>query len=140
MSSNTRPPEPGHPALRRLARPRPATLLRIALVLSYPLLAHLASGRHDGRSPLPAPPDLALGEALRPLLQGRWKAWATVAAIALALAWLARTGHAPELLLLVPVLIIGLVAWGFGRTLRTVPLIPRLVAGLDGIAASKLSP
>jgi uncharacterized membrane protein len=141
MSSNTRPPEPAHaPDTTQGPRLRHATLLRIALVLAYPVLAHLASGRHDGRFAVLALADIALVLLLRPLLERRGAGWLALLGIVIALAGLFRTGHALVPLLLVPVAIIGLVAYAFARTLRTVPLITRMVAGLDGIPASALSP
>lgn len=109
-------------------------------MLAYPVLSHLASGRHDGRFAALALADIAVLLLLRPLLERRAAAWLALPAVAVALAGLLRSGHALVPLLLVPVAIIGLVAYAFARTLRTVPLITRMVAGLDGIAASALSP
>ena len=109
-------------------------------MLAYPVLAHLASGRHDDRFAVLALGDIAAVLLLRPLLQRRASAWWALIGIAVVLAALFRSGHAREPLLLVPVAIIGWVAYAFARTLRTVPLITRMVAGLDGIAASALSP
>ena len=141
MSSSTRPPEPAQTAPPTQAPgSRYATLLRLALVAAYPVLAHLASGRHDGRFAVLALADIALVLLLRPLLQWRAAAWLCAAGIAIALAGLLRSGHALAPLLLVPVAIIGLVAYAFARTLRTVPLITRMVAGLDGIAPGALAP
>jgi uncharacterized membrane protein len=140
MSSSTRPPDPVPAAGATPAATRAATLLRIALVLAYPVLAHLASGRHDARLAVFALADIALIVLLRALLQRRAAAWLGLVVIAIALAWLARSGHALAPLLLVPVGIIGLVAYAFARTLRTVPLITRMVAGLDGVPAGTLSP
>jgi hypothetical protein len=77
MSSNTRPPDPAH-AAQTIPAPghRHATLLRIAMVLAYPVLAHLASGRHDGRFAVLALADIALLLLLRPLLERRYWPWA----------------------------------------------------------------
>jgi uncharacterized membrane protein len=74
------------------------------------------------------------------LLERRATAWLTLACVAIALAGLLYSGHALVPLLLVPVAIIGLVGYAFARTLRTVPLITRMVAGLDGVDATALSP
>ena len=140
MSSSTKPPEAAHVAQPTHAPGhRHATLLRIVLVLAYPVLAHLASGRHDQRFAVIALADIAVVLLLRPLLERRAAAWLALLGVAIALAGLFRSGHALVPLLLVPVVIIGVVAYGFARTLRTVPLITRMVAGLDGIPASALS-
>lgn len=119
---------------------RLATVLRVVLALAYPVLAHVAGNLHDGRYAVLALADIALIVLLRPLLQVRAWAWISLVATGIALAGLTRAGLALEPLLLVPVAIVGGVAWMFGRTLRGVPLITRMVAGLDGISASQLSP
>lgn len=138
MSSSIGPPEPATAAPS--ARPRAASVLRVALVLAYPVLAHLAGARHDARFALLALADITLIVLLRPLLQRRAAAWLGLVLAALALAWLGRSGDALKPLLLVPVAILGLVAYAFARTLRTVPLITRMVVALDGVAAAGLSP
>jgi hypothetical protein len=112
---------------------RLATALRLTLALAYPLLAHVAASHHDGSFAAFALADIALIVLLRPLLQARAWAWLAFVAIAAVLAWLVRSGLALQPLMLVPVAIVGGVAWMFGRTLRDVPLITRMVAGLDGI-------
>jgi uncharacterized membrane protein len=119
---------------------RLATALRLTLALAYPLLAHVAASHHDGSFAAFALADIALIVLLRPLLQARAWAWLAFVAIAAMLAWLVRSGLALQPLMLVPVAIVGGVAWMFGRTLRGVPLITRMVAGLDGIPATQLSP
>jgi uncharacterized membrane protein len=115
---------------------------RIALALAYPLLAHIASARQAPVLAAIALADIALIVLLEPLLPRRAGAWALLAAIAIALWWLARTPYALLPLLLVPVAFVALVAWGFGRTLRAgrVPLIGRIVAALDGIPHAALAP
>ena len=119
---------------------RLATILRVALVLAYPVLAHVAGSLHDGRYASLALADLALIALLRPLLQGRAWAWTSLGVTCVTLSWLGQSGLALEPLLLVPAAIVGGAAWMFGRTLRGVPLITRMVAGLDGIPAAQLSP
>jgi len=120
--------------------PRLATTLRVALALAYPVLAHMAVSQRDSRFAALALADIALIVLLRPLLAGRARAWLLFAAIGATLAWLGESGHALEPLLLVPVAILGLAAWGFGRTLRGVPLITRMVSGLEGVPAAQLDP
>ena len=65
-----------------------------------------------------------------------------LAAGALALAWLARTPYALLPLLLVPVLFVALVAWGFARTLRggRVPLVTKIATALETGGAAQLEP
>jgi len=119
-----------------------AALLRLVLAIAYPLLAHAASHRRDGVLAAFALADIALIVLLHPLLSRRGWAWVMLAVSVAGLAWLARSGYALLPLLLVPVAFVSLVAYGFGRTLRPgkVPLITRMVAGLDAIPASELAP
>ena len=72
----------------------------------------------------------------------RLRAWIALAASALVLAWLARTPYALLPLLLVPVLFVALVAWGFARTLRAgrVPLITKIVSALEARDPAQLEP
>jgi len=119
---------------------RLATILRVVLALAYPVLAHIAGSQHDERYASLALADIALIALLRPLLQGRAWAWTSLGVICVTLAWLGRSGLALEPLMLVPVAIVAAAAWMFGRTLRSVPLITRMVAGLDGVPAAQLSP
>ena len=142
MSSSTRPPDAdtagATPAGFRI---HGAGLLRLALVVAYPLLSHLAgSHRGDGRFAALALADIVLILLLRPLLELRASAWALLAVVLAGLAWLAGSAFAMAPLLLVPAAILAAVAWTFARTLRTVPLITRMVAGLDRIPAAELAP
>ena len=73
---------------------RLATVLRVALALAYPVLAHAAGSLHDGRYAVLALADIALIVLLRPLLQGRAWAWVSLGATCVALAWLGRSGLA----------------------------------------------
>jgi len=115
---------------------------RIALAAAYPLLAHAASARDSGVLAAFAGADIALILLLPSLARGRLRAWALLACIALAAAWLARTPYALVPLLLVPVLFVGLVAWAFARTLRPgrVPLISRIVSALEAKDPAQLEP
>ncbi|MGN6513801.1 MAG: ketosynthase [Lysobacteraceae bacterium] len=119
-----------------------AALLRVALVAGYFVLAHAAGVRHDPRLAALASGDIVVIVLLSPLLAGRAWAWGACAACGLGLAWLARGAHAFVPLLLVPVAILALVGWSFGRTLRRgrVPLITRIVAAMDGMPPAQLAP
>ena len=142
MSSSTRPPEAGTGAIASARRRAgSAGLLRLALVLAYPLLSHLAaSHRGDGRFAALALADIVLIVLLRPLLEFRAGAWALLLVLLGGLAWLAGSAYAMLPLLLVPTAILAAVAWTFARTLRSVPLITRMVSGLDRIPAAQLPP
>lgn len=142
MSSSTRPSELALDARPAVLNAKHAWQLRLLLAIAYPLLAHLASDHRDGTLAAVALADIALIVLLRPLLLRRGWAWALLALIVAGLLWLARSGYALLPLLLVPVAFIGLVGYGFGRTLRRgrVPLITRMVAALDAIPASELAP
>ena len=142
MSSSTRPSERTVGVHISFLNAKHAALLRLVLAIAYPLLAHLASEWRDGTLAACALADIALILLLRPLLAPRAWAWGLLAMLLLGLSWLAQSGYARLPLLLVPVAFLGLVAYGFGRTLRhdRVPLITRMVAGLDAIPASELAP
>jgi uncharacterized membrane protein len=142
MSSSTRPPDPDAGGVAPPGfRIHGAGLLRLALVVAYPLLSHLAgSHRGDGRFAALALADIVLILLLRPLLERRAGAWGLLAVLLAGLAWLAGSRLAMVPLLLVPAAILAAVAWTFARTLRSVPLITRMVAGLDRIPAAQLSP
>lgn len=114
--------------------------LEIALAAAYTLLAHLAS---SGGGPSLALAALLVLVALllaAPMLHGRLWAFALAAACAAGAAWLYAAGLAMLPLLLVPVAFVLLVAWLFARSLQPgrVPLITRIVAGLDAVAPGQL--
>ena len=143
MSNSTRPPDRAPATASGLVVSEPTTAgLRLLLALAYPLLAHLAGARHDPAVAAIALADLSLVVLLQPLLQRRVGAWLLLAAIVLGLFSLARSHYALLPLLLVPVALIGLVAWTFGRTLRRdrVPLITQIVAALDALPPTQLAP
>jgi uncharacterized membrane protein len=114
--------------------------LRVALVVAYLVLAHVASTGTDGRWAAWALFDVALVVLLPWLARGRAGAWLALAASAALLWWLAGTAHAWTLLLAVPVVFVAFVGFGFARTLRTgsVPLVTRIAAALDGVAPQAL--
>jgi uncharacterized membrane protein len=141
MSNNTRPPDLAAAAGLAVSDPRAAGL-RLLLALAYPLLAHLAGARHDPALAAIALGDLAVIVLLQALLHRRIGAWLLLAATVVGLAGLARSHYALLPLLLVPVALLVLMAWTFGRTLSRgrVPLITQIVAALDAMPASALAP
>jgi uncharacterized membrane protein len=117
-------PEAGHGAL--------AALMRVLLLLAYPLLSHVASLRTEGAWAAAAMLSLVLLVLLVPLAQRRWWALSVLGLCTLALFWLAGSPLAWMLLLAPPVVFPLLVAWGFARTLAAdrVPLIGRIMRAL----------
>jgi len=115
---------------------RGAVGARVALLLAYPVLAHVASLREDGRWSALALASLVLLMLLGPVLRWRPWAWALLAGACAGLYWLAGSDHVWLLLLVLPVAFTLLVAWGFARTLVSgrVPLITRIVAALHARA------
>jgi uncharacterized membrane protein len=117
-------------------KPLPARAM-LLMGASYPVLAHLAT--------LSARPDLIAASIsllvilvlLPALRQGRWLAWATLAAAACGLYVALAAGRAVSLLLLPPVLLNGFMAWVFGRTLRDgrMPLIEIAARAMRGPGA-----
>lgn len=118
-----------------------ALLARVLLALAYPWIAHAATARASGPLAVLALADIALILLLPGLLARRPGAWLLALLLVPALALLARTPYAHLPLLLVPAAFIGIVSWGFARTLRAgqVPLITRIVSALDGIAPAQLA-
>jgi uncharacterized membrane protein len=141
MSNNTRPPDLAAAAGLAVSDPRAAGL-RLLLALAYPLLAHLAGARHDPALAAIALGDLAVIVLLQALLHRRIGAWLLLAVTVVGLAGLARSHYALLPLLLVPVALLVLMAWTFGRTLSRgrAPLITQIVAALDAMPASALAP
>jgi uncharacterized membrane protein len=119
-----------------------AALARLLLSVAYPLLAHAASTLRDPRLAALALLDIVLILLVVPLLRRRGWAWALAFIAAVALWAVQRSDALPVMLLLPPVLFPWLVAWFFARTLRAgeVPLITRIVAGVEGQAPEALSP
>ena len=115
---------------------------RLLLALAYPWLAHAASTRQDPFLAAIALGDIALIVLLLPLLERRAWAWALAVAIGAGLVALAHSRMALLPLMLVPVAVVALVGWGFGRTLRAgrVPLITRIVSAMEGTPADDIAP
>jgi uncharacterized membrane protein len=112
------------------------------LALAYTVLAHLSSAYDRPGLAAVALALLALMLLLAPLL--RWRGWAW---LALPLLWLGVVvlycdGLIRAPMLLVPVAFVALVAWWFGRSLRSgrVALITRIVSRLDDIAPARMAP
>jgi uncharacterized membrane protein len=119
-----------------------AALARLLLSVAYPLLAHAASTARDPRLAALALLDIVLILLVVPLAQKRIGAWLAVGAAAVGLFAVQGSATLPVLLLLPPVLFPWLVAWWFARTLRpgSVPLISRIVGGLEQCAPADLAP
>jgi uncharacterized membrane protein len=117
-------------------------LARLLLSVAYPLIAHAASLLRDPRLAALALLDIVLILLVVPLARRRSWAWAVVVLAAAALWAVQRSAVLPVLLLLPPVLFPWLVAWFFARTLREgrVPLISRIVAGMEACAPADLAP
>lgn len=143
---SSRPPVNSTPVIstprRHLLSAGHAAGLRLLLAIAYPLLSHLASDQHNGVLAVIALGDIVLIVLLQPLVQRRGWAWSLLLVLTAALWALLASGYALLPLLLVPVALLGLVGYVFGRTLRgdRIPLITRMLSGLDGIRASELSP
>jgi len=133
------------PAERRLSGPldgRAGIAARIALLLAYPLLAHVASLRDDGRWSALALGSLLLLTLLEPLLRLRPWAWLLLAGSGVGLYALAGSDYVWLLLLVLPIGFTVLVAWAFARTLLPgrEPLVTRIVAALHARAGLSMTP
>lgn len=120
----------------------PLAALRLLLAIAYPLLAHWASLDDSGLVALLALADLTVIVLLLPLATGRAWAWLLLGAIGIGL-WALHGSAVPALLLLAPpVAFTALLSWWFGRSLRPgkVPLISRIVSGLEGCEPAGLKP
>jgi uncharacterized membrane protein len=117
-------------------------LARLLLALAYPWLAHAASLRHDPALAAIALGDIAVIVLLDPLVHRRAWAGALLLAIGAGLFMLASSPLALLPLLLVPAVIVALVAWTFGRTLRAgcTPLITRIMLAIDGAGGDDIAP
>lgn len=140
MSSNTKPPDAERPAtLEHPPSPR-ATVLRVLLVLLYPLLAHLAAVGGDPRLAAVALGDVLLIVLLDRLLARRLRPLLLVLLAIPGLLLLSGTRFAMAPLLVMPALLLATAASGFARTLRAgkTPLIASIVEVLEGDDATSL--
>lgn len=140
MSSNTRTPEGASAAPPDHHAPAFVTVLRVALVLLYPLLAHLAAVEGDPRLAALAIADITLILLLDGLLSWWWRPWLLLLLVAPGLIWLSRTAFAMVPLLVMPSLLLAMASLGFARTLRAgrTPLIASIVEVLEGDDADNL--
>jgi len=115
---------------------------RVLMAVAYPLLSHLASTGDSAILAACALGTIVLMVLIDGLIQRRAGAWLMLVMSVLLLFLLARSDYAQLLLLLVPVVFVGLIAWGFGRTLRKgqVPLITRIVSALDARSPDAVAP
>jgi uncharacterized membrane protein len=116
--------------------------LRLALALSYPVLAHLASINGSGAWAGLAMASMVVFVLLEPLLYRRLWALLVLGACLLGLWWIAQSRYALMPLLAPPVVFIALVGWLFARTLvkGRVPLITRIVEALYAQAKMPMTP
>ncbi len=115
--------------------------VQVLLAIAYGVLSHFASERHDQAIGAAALSVLALLVLVRPLARLSLAALAVLLLAGLAIAWLHRVGATLVPLLLVPPAFMALVGMWFGRSLRAgrVPLITRIVSGLEGLPPDQLA-
>ncbi len=140
MSSSTRPPDGEIAAPPADHASKFVTVLRVALVLLYPLLAHMAAVEGDKQLAALALGDILLVLLLDGLLARRTKQWLLLLLAVPALVLLSRSAFALMPLLLMPAALIAVAASGFARTLRPgrTPLIASIVEVLEGDDAANL--
>ncbi|MFS8136587.1 MAG: ketosynthase [Thermomonas sp.] len=140
MSSSTRPPEGGDAALPAHHASKFVTVLRVGLVVLYPLLAHMAAVEGDHRLAALALGDILLVLLLDDLLARQTRQWLLLLLAVPMLVLLSRSAFAMVPLLLMPALLIAVAASGFARTLRRgrTPLIASIVEVLEGDDAANL--
>lgn len=115
--------------------------VQVLLAIAFTVLSHLAGDRHDQSLGAAALGVLALLVLVRPLARLSVAAFAALLIAALGIAWLHRIGGTLVPLLLVPSAFMALVAMWFARSLLDgrVPLITRIVAGLEGLPPAELA-
>lgn len=131
---NLASPEPGHGPV--------ALVLRVLLLLAYPVLSHVASLRDQGLWAAAALAGLVLLCLLEPLARRQLWAWLVLLGSLLLLGWLGGSVWAWMLLLAPPVVFPLLVAWGFARSLRRgrTPLITAIMQALYVRAGMPVTP
>lgn len=117
-------------------------VVQLLLVLAYTVLSHLAGSRHDQALGAGALAVLALLVLIKPLVRLRPVALLALVLAVVGIAWLYRHGQTLAPMLLVPPAFMGLVATWFGRSLAagSVPLITRIVSGIEDMPADHLAP
>ncbi len=116
-------------------------VLRLVLLLAYPVLSHMASLRSEGMWAAAALAGLVVLCLLKPLSVARAWAWAVLLVALVLLYRLGASSAAWMLLLAPPVVFPLLVAWGFARSLlagRT-PLISGIVRALHARAGMPMT-
>lgn len=121
--------------------PVSSATLRLALAVAYPLLAHWATVGGGDLAAALALFDLAALVLADALSQRRAWAFGLLLAIAVGLWGLIGTPTLQLLLLAPPMVFTGLLAWLFGRSLRSPrgALITRIVAGMEQCEPAELA-
>lgn len=119
-----------------------AVVLRLLLMLAYPVLAQLASAYQNGWLAGLAGLDMLLFVWAEPLVRGKLWAWGGVLLALLGVSWLAASKWALLPLLLAPPLFMAMVGWLFARSLLPgqVPLITCIVLALEKVPVEQLEP
>lgn len=119
-----------------------ASALRVCSLLAYLPLAYWAGTSSSPGWAAAALVDLVVLVLIEALCAPRLWAWIAAGSSLAAIAGLVAIDLVMVPLLLVPVAFIGMVAWWFGRSLRTgrTPLVTRIVAGIYGQTVEQLSP
>jgi uncharacterized membrane protein len=117
-------------------------VLQVLMAVGYALLAHAASATGDDRFAYGALLSLVVMMLAAGIAARRAWAWLLLPLSVLACHMLYRAGLAGLPLLLVPVAFVAMIAWLFGRSLRSPhgALITRIVAALDGSTPATLAP
>lgn len=117
-------------------------LTQAVLGLAYALMAHAASAGRGDAYALAALLALVLMLLVAALAARRLWAWLALPLLVAGCYALYRAGHAGLPLLLVPVAFVAVIAWWFGRSLRSPrgALITRIVAALDGTEPARIEP
>ena len=142
MSSSKKPPEGASIAQQDPQPPVLVTILRVILVLLYPLLAHLATLHGDHRLAALALGDIVMVLLLDGVLARRGRSLTLLLFAIPGVLLLSRTAFAMLPLLVMPALLLATVALGFARTLRAgrTPLIASIIEVLEGDDAANLPP
>lgn len=140
MSSSTRPPEGAVAALPAHHASKFVMVLRVGLVVLYPVLAHVAAVEGANWLAAVALGDILLVLLLDGLLARQATQWLLLVLAVPTLVLLSRSTFVMAPLLLMPAILIAVAASGFARTLRSgrTPLIASIVEALEGDDAANL--